>query len=186
MQVKHTPLKGVCTWPECLVSQDAAGHPSSQLKLHSAACERCSALSSFSSLKAANMTRYCFREKINKTSETSWHSSLHGTSSDVRFQKRKAASQKAYVNVTRGNEQKEKEMVMSRADCISCPTFLSILPVHTRTGGELGAQEHWKDLEESSGEGLKRIEVGIRGEKTTVWNEHKRKKNMDKGGKLLN
>lgn len=59
--------------------------------------------------------------------------------------------------VTRGNGQKEEEAVMSRSDCVSCPTFLSIPPADTRrswgvgcglerteeTGGERGIKEDW-------------------------------------------
>lgn len=40
--------------------------------------------------------------------------------------------------VTPGNGRKEEEAVMSRNECVSCPTFLSIPPAHTQAGGGVG------------------------------------------------
>lgn len=64
--------------------------------------------------------------------------------------------------VTRGNGQKEEEAVMSRSDCVSCPTFLSIPPAHTHAGvggWDVGSKGQKRQGES---EGLKRTGVWIR------------------------
>lgn len=91
------------------------------------------------------------------------------------------------LRVTRGNGQKEEEAVMSRSDCVSCPTFLSIPPAHTHTqelGGGMWAGEHRRDRGES--EGLKRTGVWIQEIKSDGMKGPKQNQKIEKKGHVLN